>query len=237
MTDLVEYRSSATYGADLRARLCSQVTSAGKPVAPVQLDHRAETQEDYERTIVGHASVTGAPYEMHDMFGAYSEQIAAGAFKRTLAESPAVSHRIEHQGLGVSSTGSGTLTLVEDEIGLRFISEVDTRESDARDLVLKLERGVASQTSFAFRVVEYSWNEDFDDLVITDVDIDRGDVASCCYGANPHGGHVVMTSADQADWANEVAADMSAVIDADQREAWRATWLGHVTQNAYDLTR
>ena len=242
MTDLVGYRSSSAYGTDLRARLCPTLTRTGEQLQPAKLEERADTQEEYERTIVGWASVTGAPYEMHDFFGEYSETIAPGAFKRSLLNSPEVAHRIEHQGLGVASTRSGTLTLLEDDIGLRFRSIVDTRESDASDLVRKLERGVASHTSFAFRIVEYLWNEDFDDLTITDIELDRGDVASCCYGANPAGSHAVidMTAAAEnsarEDWASAVAEDMSAAIDADHRDFWKSQWLGRVTQVAYDLT-
>ena len=62
----------------------------------------------------GYASVTNTPYDM----GAYEESISRGAFAKTLDEKPDVVLLLNHEGLPLSRTTNGTLTLREDERGL-----------------------------------------------------------------------------------------------------------------------
>ena len=244
ISDRVAYRSAEDYGQRMLARQASLVSVFDLPIVlrtAENIEQDGHLLEPYERIITGYASVTGKPYKMVDAFGEYSETIARGAFIKSLRTSPNVAHRIEHQGLGLSSTSSGTLDLVEDETGLKFISRVDTRETDAADLVNKLERGVASQTSFAFRLEAYEWDESFENLTISEVNLDRGDVASCCYGANPNGTHTVaLPATSETQGLSETfisGAPSDAEKELDERQKWATKMLAQVDINNYDLIK
>ena len=134
----------------------------------------------------GYASMTEKPYEMYDMFGEYSETISRGAFKKTLAERADVAFLLNHEGLTMARTTNGTLELKEDETGLHVTATLDNQRSDVRDLELAIKRGDVDQMSFAFRVMDQEWNEDFDERTITEVSLNRGDVSAVNYGANPN---------------------------------------------------
>lgn len=134
----------------------------------------------------GYASMTEKPYEMYDMFGEYTETIARGAFAKTLAEGADVAFLANHEGLTMARTTNGTLTLSEDVLGLRNAADLDSNRSDVNDLILAIKRGDIDQMSFAFRVLDQSWNDDYDERTIREVSLDRGDVSAVNYGANPN---------------------------------------------------
>ena len=133
----------------------------------------------------GYASTFGAPYEMHDAFGPYSEVVRAGAFGKTLADQADVAYLANHGGLTMARTVSGTLTLSEDSTGLLTLAQVNEKRSDVRDLVLAIEDGNVDQMSFGFRVVRQEWSPDFDQRDMVELNLDRGDVSAVNYGANP----------------------------------------------------
>lgn len=144
------------------------------------------TVEDHLVRVEGYASMTERAYEMYDMYGDYSETISRGAFTKTLSERADVAFLANHEGLTMARTTNGTLVLEEDTLGLRNIATLDSRRSDVNNLVLAIERGDITQMSFAFRVVQQEWNEDFDERTIREVSLDRGDVSAVNYGANPN---------------------------------------------------
>jgi HK97 family phage prohead protease len=114
----------------------------------------------------------------------FREQIAPGAFRKTLQETPDVRLLINHEGLPLARTKNGTLTLVEDEIGLRFDADLpDTTE--ARDLYTLIQRGDVDQMSFAFRVIRQKWSQDRDERTLTEVSLADGDVSVVTYPAYP----------------------------------------------------
>jgi HK97 family phage prohead protease len=84
----------------------------------------------------------------------FREVIAPGAFKRTLATDNPVFLLINHdmEGLPLASTRSGTLTLTEDEVGLRMDAELDPMNPRAQELASALRRGDVDKMSFAFTV-------------------------------------------------------------------------------------
>jgi HK97 family phage prohead protease len=86
----------------------------------------------------------------------FREVIAPGAFKRTLATDNPVFLLINHdmEGLPLASTRSGTLTLTEDEVGLRMDAELDPMNPRAQELASALRRGDVDKMSFAFTVAE-----------------------------------------------------------------------------------
>ena len=114
----------------------------------------------------------------------FIEYIAPGAFRKTLSETPDVRLLINHEGLPLARTKNGTLTLTEDEVGLRFDAELpDTNE--ARDLYTLIERGDLDQMSFAFRVIRQKYNEDRSERTLTEVSLADGDVSVVTYPAYP----------------------------------------------------
>src|SRR5579862_1120890 len=83
----------------------------------------------------GYAAVTEHEYEV----GAYREIIKRSAFKRTLQENPDVVLLVDHQGLPLARTPA-TLTLAEDEHGLRVRAQLDGQDPVVQALKRKYER-------------------------------------------------------------------------------------------------
>lgn len=133
----------------------------------------------------GYATVFDREYEVADSFGAYVERIAPGAFDRTLAEGPDVVLVVNHEGLPLARTKSGTLRLSVDQLGLRVESELAADDPDVQTLLPKFRRGDLDEMSFAFRVNDQVWSSDYSDRTITQVNLHRGDVSIVTFGANP----------------------------------------------------
>jgi HK97 family phage prohead protease len=114
----------------------------------------------------------------------FKERIAPGAFRKTLSEAPDVRLLINHEGLPLARTKNGTLTLTEDDRGLRFDAELaDTQE--ARDIHTLVNRGDVDQMSFAFRVIRQNWSKDKTERTLTEVSLSDGDVSVVTYPAYP----------------------------------------------------
>jgi HK97 family phage prohead protease len=136
-------------------------------------------------TFSGYASVFNHDYEVYDAFGRFTERLAPGAFTRTLTEDPDVMLLINHQGLPLARTKSGTLRLTQDSVGLRVSAQLDANDPDVRAILPKMRRGDVDEMSFAFRVNDQVWSEDYTDRTITEVNLARGDVSIVSFGANP----------------------------------------------------
>lgn len=136
-------------------------------------------------TLDGYASTVGVPYVMYDMFGEYEEVIAPSAFDVTLAATPDVNFLVNHSGLAMARTTAGTLELSVDGTGLRSIAYLNPKRSDVQDLRHAIDDGSVDQMSFAFRIINGRWSEDYLTYTITEVDLNRGDVSAVNYGANP----------------------------------------------------
>lgn len=158
-------------------------------------------------TLEGHASITAHPYEVNDMWGAFTETIKPGAFKKTLSESPDVMLLVNHGGLPLARTKSGTLRLAEDGQGLAVSATLEPTDPDVQAIVPKMERGDLNEMSFAFRVVRDQWNEDYTERDIAEVNLHKGDVSVVNYGANP------ATSAALRGLAELVGADLGVLDD------------------------
>lgn len=159
-------------------------------------------------TFAGYATVFNRNYEVWDSYGMFQERIAPAAFDRTLREDPDVVLVINHAGLPLARTKSGTLRLEPDAIGLRVYAELDPEDPDVRALLPKMRRGDVDEMSFAFRVVDDVWTEDYSEREITQVNLHRGDVSVVTFGANPHTLAMVRAAlADQSVREQLMAAD------------------------------
>lgn len=93
---------------------------------------------------------------------------------------------VNHLGLGLASTGAGTLRLDETDDGLTYTATLALDDPDVQALVSKVERGSVTESSMMFWIREAHWSDDLTTRTITEIDLHRGDVAAVMYGANPH---------------------------------------------------
>lgn len=95
----------------------------------------------------GHAAVFN---QLSSDLGGYREQILPGAFAEALKDD--VRLLINHDGLPLARTVSGTLKLAEDGRGLAIEASLDATDPDVQRLRPKMKRGDLNQMSFAFSV-------------------------------------------------------------------------------------
>ena len=93
--------------------------------------------------------------------GVFREVIRPGAFRNALDRGDDVTFLVNHSGLPLARTRSGTLTLSEDSHGLKVSSELDASDPDVARIVPKMQRGDLDKMSFAFSVPEggQKWSE------------------------------------------------------------------------------
>ena len=117
------------------------------------------------RTLTGYCAVFNAETRI----GGFTESIAPGAFKDTLASGQDVLALLDHKPDALlGRTKSGTLTLAEDSKGLRFDLKLpDTQHG--RDLVTLAERGDLGGMSFGFVATDEAWNGDKRELRAVDL--------------------------------------------------------------------
>lgn len=132
-------------------------------------------------TLTGYASVFDTEYEM----GWYTEVVRPGAFTRTLSQGADVQLLINHIGLPLARTTSGTMTLREDSKGLRVEAQLNANDRDVSDLASKMQRGDIDEMSFGFYTKRQAWNDDYTYRELLEVSLHRGDVSVVNYGANP----------------------------------------------------
>ncbi|MDW4550876.1 HK97 family phage prohead protease [Defluviimonas sp. D31] len=111
-------------------------------------------------TVVGYAAVFNQATAIGDMF---EEVIAPGAFTEALRRGDDAAFLINHEGLPLARTSSGTLKLAEDSRGLRIETDLDPADPDVARILPKMRRGDLTKMSFAFRATRQEW-EDRDPL-------------------------------------------------------------------------
>jgi len=107
-------------------------------------------------TLVGYAAIFDSPSEPLP----YTEFVRRGAFSKTINDGADVRLLIDHEGLPLARTKSGTMVLEEDERGLRVEAELDPANPDAARVLSAMKRGELSQMSFAFKTIKDSWSAD-----------------------------------------------------------------------------
>lgn len=170
-----------------------QVRAAGEGSAPL---------------IAGHAAVFHAPSED---FGGWREQIAPGAFKRTLksADVRALFNHDPNYVLGRNT--ARTLSLAEDLEGLAIQVEPPAT-GWASDLMASMQRGDIDQMSFAFRTIKDKWETDQEAgmQLRTLLEVELYDVSVVTYPAYPQTDAAVRSFCD----AHELATDVGTISEA-----------------------
>lgn len=112
-------------------------------------------------TVSGMVVVYNTPYTVVDQFGEFEERMHPGVATDVIGGD--VRFLIDHDPSKVlARTTSGTLTLKDEERGLRATATLDLRDTDANNLLIRLERGDVNQMSAGFVVGKDSWNESMD---------------------------------------------------------------------------
>lgn len=96
-----------------------------------------------------------------DIGGMFREEIAPGAFKDAIGRDDVV-FLVNHAGLPMARTRSGTLTLKEDKRGLYMETELDPEDPDVKSIVPKMKRGDLDKMSFAFMPTVQEWDDSGD---------------------------------------------------------------------------
>ena len=141
------------------------VDSLGRERWRAPMDERTvELRADSETAkFHGHAAVFDKRTWIGPPKWGFYEQVASGAFDKTLQEAD-VRFLVNHNpDLVMARNKAGTLDLGTDSTGLvTDAPNLDRRQTYTNDAVIALERGDISQMSFAFRVIKDAW-ETLDD--------------------------------------------------------------------------
>lgn len=170
--------------------------------APVEV--RAEGDS---RKIAGYGYVFNS---LSENLGGFREVIAPGAGAQVIAKGPDVRGLFNHNpDLILGRTTSGTMRIGEDEKGGWY--EIDPPDTSyANDLMVSLERGDVTQSSFAFRVARggEEWDEDENGVLIRTITkfsdlFDQSPVTYPAYEAATSGVRTVDLADEERDDAPE----------------------------------
>lgn len=118
-----------------------------------------------ERSFIGHAAVFNTRTAIgNPLTWGFYEEVAPGAFAKTLAEGDA-RFLVDHDtSLLVARVSAGDLALGEDSTGLAVDATLDTEVSYVRDLARNLEKRRITGMSFGFQVVKDDWTTEERDV-------------------------------------------------------------------------
>lgn len=120
----------------------------------------ADVRADDDGILVeGYAAVFG---EETNIGGMFREVFERGAFTDAIGRDDVV-FLINHDGLPLARTSSGTLRLEQDDRGLKISTRLDVADPDAARIITKMKRGDMDKMSFAFIAERQEWQES-DDL-------------------------------------------------------------------------
>lgn len=132
----------------------------------------------------GYATVWDEPYELRDWWGdTYSEVMRRGCFAKSLAENADVRFLLNHSGIPLARTKSGTLSVLEDDTGLASDADLDGASPLVQEIRSAMQRGDLDEMSLAFRVIREVWSPDFMQVDVTEAEL--LDVSVVTYPANP----------------------------------------------------
>jgi HK97 family phage prohead protease len=106
-------------------------------------------------TVEGYAAVFN---EETNIGGMFREVIAPGAFTDAIGRDDVV-FLVNHDGLPLARTRSGTLELSEDDRGLKMRSVLDPGDPDVAAIAGKMRRGDLDKMSFAFFPDVQEWDD------------------------------------------------------------------------------
>jgi HK97 family phage prohead protease len=114
--------------------------------------------DDGKIRVSGYAAVFN---QEADIGGWFREKIAPGAFKDAIGRDDVV-FLVNHEGLPLARTRSGTLVLKEDAHGLHMSSELDPDDPEVKAIVPKMRRGDLDKMSIGFIPEVQEWDDSED---------------------------------------------------------------------------
>jgi HK97 family phage prohead protease len=127
-------------------------------LATAGLQVRAGDSDGAAPGFTGHAAVFNSRTAIgNPLTWGFYEEIAAGAFTKTISEGDA-RFLVDHDTrMVVSRVSAGSLRLAQDQVGLAVDADLDEELSYVRDLVVNLRNKNITGMSFGFRVVKDDW--------------------------------------------------------------------------------
>lgn len=183
-----------------------QVEKARVPGAEFEL---RESRTAGNPKLDGWASLFEVPYDMYGgpEKGGWTEIVDRRALNKTLSRGPDTVLLVNHDGLPLAKTVSGTLDLDADKKGLRSLGDLEPTDPDVQRLLPKMRRGDLREMSFAFRTVAEEWNADHTVRRLMEVNIDKGDVSVVNYGAQPKTSAEIRSLKDAVEFVNSLDPD------------------------------
>lgn len=146
---------------------------------------RLEIRSDGDGPLVleGYATIYDYRYDVGgEPPHGFTEVIARGAAAKSVGEAD-VRLLVNHDGVPLARTKSGTLSLTSDDIGLHVRAELDPLNPSVVEMRSALWRGDLDEMSLAFKAVRQEWNADYTERTIREVKL--YDVSVVTYPANP----------------------------------------------------
>ncbi len=137
--------------------------------------------DDKSPKITGYAALFDTLSE--ELYG-FFERIKPGAFAKTIKEADVRALFNHDANYVLGRTSAGTLSLEEDEKGLKF--EIDPPDTQwARDLITSMKRDDINQMSFGFRTIRDEWISAKEKVIRTLVEVKLFDVSPVTFPAYP----------------------------------------------------
>lgn len=192
----------------------------------------ARASEDNTRTLTGYAALYNTEARIA---GIFREVIEPGAFRAALDRQDDVRALFNHDPNHVlGRTKSGTLTLTEDDRGLKYtITLPDTQAG--RDLWTSVQRGDVSQSSFAFSEDDAEWRDKNTDMPLRAIkSVHLYDVSPVTY---PAYNETSVSARSQAEALRSAVMASQAVVQDDGRADRDRAYAAVESMRAWPSTR
>lgn len=124
-----------------------------REIAYTNLEVRMEADSP---RFMGYAAMWDSPSEPLP----WTEFVRQGAFSKTINDGADVRLLVNHEGVPLARTKSGTMSIREDDRGLWVEADLDPANPLAAGVISALRRGDMTQMSFAFETIKDSWSDD-----------------------------------------------------------------------------
>ena len=152
-----------------------------------KLEQRTSTADPDNPTVTisGYAIVWDVDYPIgggSTSPSGFDERVSRGAATKSLKEKADVRLLINHEGVPLARSASGTLNLEEDEIGLRVDADLSLKNPRVQELHSAMERGDIDNMSFRFWPTRQEWSDDYTKRNLKEIGFD--DVSIVTYPAS-----------------------------------------------------
>lgn len=167
----------------------------------------AETGDGF--TFSGYAAVWDSTYPVYDSMGSYQETFRSGAFTRALQNRADVRLLIDHGGVPLARTASGTLSLREDSHGLFAEAQLDPSSPLVQTIRSAMQRGDLTQMSHQFAATRQKWDAQYENREVLAANL--YDVSIVTFPAN------AATEASLRDGSGDCARAIAVFADAERQ--------------------